>query len=139
MGAHSNDAANHARDIFMYQETVQLVMKWIDSLPPKERKRTVMVSTSDHETGGLTLARQLDPTRYPTYAYYPSALENVTRSTIFLGEHILTRAETGGGEVEESWLREEIFGKGLGIVDGTEDEVRRVLAVQEDAMKLDNV
>ncbi|KAL7415153.1 alkaline-phosphatase-like protein [Mrakia frigida] len=140
MGAHSNDPANHARDIFMYQETVQLVLDWIDALPAKERARTVMLSTSDHETGGLTLARQLDPSIYPTYAYYPSALENVTRSTIFLGEHILTRAESRGGEdVEESWVKEQIFGKGLGIEDGTDEELERVRAVQGDAVKLDNV
>lgn len=127
-------------DIFMYQETVQLVLDWIDALPAKERARTVMLSTSDHETGGLTLARQLDPSIYPTYAYYPSALENVTRSTIFLGEHILTRAESRGGEdVEESWVKEQIFGKGLGIEDGTDEELERVRAVQGDAVKLDNV
>ena len=47
MGAHSNDPANHARDVFAYQETVQVVLDWIDALPPKEKARTVMISVSD--------------------------------------------------------------------------------------------
>lgn len=139
MGAHSNDPANHARDIFQYQETVQMVLNWIDGLPADERALTTMISVSDHETGGIALARQLDPSVYPTYAYFPSALENVTHSTIYLGEHVVARGKSGGGVVEEKWLREEIFGKGLGIEDGTEEEVRRVMEVMGDATKLDNV
>ena len=63
---------------------------------------------------------------YPTYAYFPDQLENVTHSTIFLGEHVVSRAANSGGEIDEKWLKEEIFGRGLGIHDGTEEEVKAV-------------
>lgn len=89
-----------------------------------------------HETGGLALARQLDPAVYPTYAYYPEHLENVTHSTIFLGEHIASRA-ANGGQIHDDWLTEEIFGNGLGVRDASEDEVKRVKGVKEDPVLLD--
>lgn len=93
-----------------------------------------------HETGGLALARQLDPLVYPTYAYFPEKLENVTHSTIYLGEHVVTRAANSGGEVDERWLREEIFGRGLGIEDATEEEVRNVQkGGRQDSVEVDRV
>ena len=38
-----------------------------------------MVSTSDHETGGLAVARQLHET-YPDYLWYPGVLANASHS-----------------------------------------------------------
>lgn len=47
MAAHSNDPANHAREVFAYQETVQVVLNWINALSPREKANTVMISVSD--------------------------------------------------------------------------------------------
>ncbi|PVU86888.1 hypothetical protein BB561_006511 [Smittium simulii] len=49
---HANDLGTHLREIFEYWETIKLVSEYIDAHPD-----TVMVSTSDHECGGLTLGR----------------------------------------------------------------------------------
>lgn len=56
--SHLNDPACHAREIEEYQKTIDRVLDWVES-SNKRGDRTLLVSTSDHETGGLALARQL--------------------------------------------------------------------------------
>lgn len=64
--AHQNDPACHAREIEAYQQAIEDVARWVEK-KNRAGERTILISTSDHETGGLTLARQLGPK-------YPSAL-----------------------------------------------------------------
>jgi len=47
---HTNDPPAHYRDILAYQEAVKVVMDFA-----KKDGNTIVVSVSDHETGGLTL------------------------------------------------------------------------------------
>lgn len=70
--AHQNDPAAHVGDILAYHQTVQYVTKWVKEQNEKG-VRTVMISVSDHETGGLALGRQLTPA-YPEYAWYVLSL-----------------------------------------------------------------
>jgi hypothetical protein len=49
-----NDPAAHVHDIWEYQQTVELVKNFVNEHP-----NTVLVSTSDHETGGFTAGRQV--------------------------------------------------------------------------------
>ncbi|CED83628.1 alkaline phosphatase [Phaffia rhodozyma] len=120
MAGHSNDPGAHAEEIFEYQRTVAVVRKWIKDHPSCN---TQLISVSDHETGGLSLARQLSPYHYPVYNWYPQALKNVTHSTAALGQLILAHSKLHQGEIQEDWLKEEIFKQGLGIMDATHDEV----------------
>jgi alkaline phosphatase len=46
-----------------YQKTIELVKKYVDEHPD-----TIMISTSDHETGGLALARQ-ETSAFPEYLW----------------------------------------------------------------------
>lgn len=64
MAAHSNDPAAHIHEILAYQETVAAVKKFVEANP-----NTVVVSVSDHETGGLSVAHQLG-VEYPEYKWY---------------------------------------------------------------------
>ncbi|PVU99767.1 hypothetical protein BB560_005449 [Smittium megazygosporum] len=66
---HENDAGAHFREIVEYWETIKLVSDYIDEHPD-----TVMVSTSDHETGGLGLGRNNQ------YWVYPLVYANQTMS-----------------------------------------------------------
>lgn len=66
MAGHNNDPVGHVSDMLAYHETVRFVMDWVDEANAAGRQ-TVVVSVSDHETGGLSLGRQLG-TRYPEYA-----------------------------------------------------------------------
>jgi alkaline phosphatase len=61
--SYRNDAPAHVHDILEYQNTIDLVKKYVDEHPD-----TIMISTSDHETGGLSLARQIS-TKYPDYLW----------------------------------------------------------------------
>lgn len=62
--AHQNDPACHAREIEAYQQTIEKVSSWVEE-KNKGGEETILISTSDHETGGLTLGRQLGPD-YPS-------------------------------------------------------------------------
>jgi alkaline phosphatase len=58
-----NDAAAHLYEIMEYQHTVELVKDFVRNNPD-----TVLISTSDHETGGLTVGRQVG-SAYPEYKW----------------------------------------------------------------------
>lgn len=48
MAAHENDAPAHWREIESYQSTIAFVKKFVDENP-----NTLLISTSDHETGSF--------------------------------------------------------------------------------------
>jgi alkaline phosphatase len=58
-----NDPATHVHEILEYQQTAELVKAFVRNNPD-----TVMISTSDHETGGLTVGRQVGED-YPEYKW----------------------------------------------------------------------
>jgi len=51
--AHANDPVAQVHEILAYDRTVQAVLEYLDSSDVEG----IMVSTSDHETGGLSTAR----------------------------------------------------------------------------------
>lgn len=115
MAAHSNDAATHVHEILEYQNTIELVKKYVDEHPD-----TIMISTSDHETGGLSLARQVSKT-YPEYLWYPDVLTKVKTSTVKLANSIKSQS-TISRDYIESVLKEK-----LGITDATEKEIKQLM------------
>lgn len=67
--AHGNDAPAHLRDILAYDEAVAAVVAWAEA-----DGATLVVSTADHETGGLTLGAG------GVYAWDPAPLMAATVS-----------------------------------------------------------
>lgn len=59
-----------------YLEAVKVVIDFA-----KERKNVLVISTSDHETGGLTLGRTLPTDVYPEYAWYPEVVLKCKKSS----------------------------------------------------------
>ncbi|KAI8366107.1 alkaline phosphatase [Radiomyces spectabilis] len=116
MAAHSNDAATHLHDILEYQNVIQLVKQFVDEHPD-----TMLISTSDHETGGLSLARQVSP-KYPKYLWYPDVLTRVKQSSIALAEQIMRERKLDDRQYLQSILRTE-----LGIDDFTEQEMQTLM------------
>ncbi|KAH8551104.1 alkaline phosphatase [Umbelopsis sp. PMI_123] len=121
MAAHSNDAAAHLQDIYAYHDTVEMVKNFVDENPG-----TILISTSDHETGGFTLARQVSDA-YPKYLWYPDVLSRVKNSTIVLANAI--HSLKGSSNVEQKKLvAESIVTEGLGITDATDEEMEFLLS-----------
>ncbi|KAM0755920.1 alkaline phosphatase-like protein [Meredithblackwellia eburnea MCA 4105] len=116
MAGHNNDPTGHISDILAYHTTIAFLKNWVDEANANGSP-TMLISVSDHETGGLSLARQLG-TKYPEYLWYPDALANATHSTSWLGEKIAHYPD-----VTRQWLKDEIYEKGLGITDVSEAEI----------------
>ncbi|KAJ3212197.1 hypothetical protein HDU67_003974 [Dinochytrium kinnereticum] len=80
MAAHSNDPATHVREILEYNNAISVVQKWVQKTPG-----SVMISVSDHETGGMSVAKQLTEA-YPDYKWNPDALERVKNSSVVIAK-----------------------------------------------------
>lgn len=137
-----------------YQSTVQYVQQWVDD-QNEMGNPTMLISVSDHETGGLALGRQLGE-EYPEYLWcvffacslaqtaayvrdpppraprrYPDALANATHSTPYLGDRLASEYPSA----TRDWVISELFEKGLGITDATSEEVDRVWQQRQDAYR----
>jgi len=63
---HNNDPAAQVREVLAYDKTFQKMVEWAE----KSDVQTVVVSTSDHETGGLAAARRKHtPLKSPGTSY----------------------------------------------------------------------
>lgn len=138
--AHENDPACHAFEAAAYQRAIAAVQEWVDEHNNAE-EQTILVSTSDHETGGLTLGRQLT-SAYPNYAYYPERLIHAKASAVTLSRKLLAHvANLHTDPMDEpahsklaDWVRVHILGnEGAGFGPETggpvrDDEVDTVLA-----------
>jgi alkaline phosphatase len=70
---HANDAAAHVRDVLAYDEAVAVALNFA-----RQDGQTLVVSVSDHETGGLSLGRNVDG--QGIYAWHPEVLARVRAS-----------------------------------------------------------
>ncbi|KAF9133600.1 hypothetical protein BGX30_012218 [Mortierella sp. GBA39] len=131
MGAHNNDPVAHVHEILEYHKTIQVVKEFVANNPD-----TIMISTSDHETGGFTLGLQPDPNTYPDYLWRPEVISRAKVSTeILTRDLILFHAANKNDDAlniqgqgsrrgrTHDFVRKEILDKGLGITDATEEEI----------------
>ncbi|KAH8673856.1 alkaline-phosphatase-like protein [Xylariales sp. PMI_506] len=120
--AHINDAAAQVREVLEYDKTFKHVVEFLE----ESKTPGVLVATSDHETGGLAVARQLTPD-YPDYVWYPSVLANASTSSLYLAHQLhqyLRINDTGLSEKDlKLYINEHFVIPGLGIVDATDEEL----------------
>lgn len=119
----SNDPATQLEEVREYQHTVDAVMKFVQANPG-----TVLVATSDHETGGLTVGRQVTE-GYPEYEWKPEALTKVKNSSEILTWQWM-QAISEGKDTRE-FLVEAIIKDGTGVQDPTDAEIDRLWAWKE--------
>src|SRR5271170_2209630 len=81
MASHSNDPVGHVHEVLAFNSAFHIARKFI------EKEGGVLISTSDHETGGISVGRQVTTT-YPEYVWYPEVLGNASHSTEYLGYQI---------------------------------------------------
>jgi len=109
---HANDAATAVQEVLGHDEAFAIALEYA-----KAHGNTIIISTSDHETGGLTLGMQTNftPGAYPTYAYYPDLLFAFNASCDTMASRILA-----GGDIRT------VIASATNIVDLTDDEVATI-------------
>ncbi|CEP10665.1 hypothetical protein [Parasitella parasitica] len=116
MAAHNNDPAAHFHEILEYHRAVELVKKFVDENP-----NTVVISTSDHETGGFTAGRQVGED-YPEYKWNPEVVHRVRNSS-----EALANAWAASANVRsQGYLKKVLIQSGLGIQDATSQEIEKI-------------
>jgi alkaline phosphatase len=117
---HFNDPAAQVREVLEFDKTFKAVLDFIAD----SKTETVLVSTSDHETGGLATAIQ-EPGHLPVYNWYPRALAKASSSTEFLAAKLRTHAATTSSTKAElkEWINKELVVPGLGISNASDDEL----------------
>jgi len=123
---HSNDPAAQVHEVLAYDKTFARVLKWVES------HDAVLVSTSDHETGGLATARQIHET-YPDYLWYPEVLANASHSSAYLAAAYRDYDPSTSDTKEDEFIRTTLLKEGSGIVDTTEDEIKALKAHKLDS------
>jgi alkaline phosphatase len=102
--APANDAAAHLHDILAFNAAVAGALDFA-----ARDGQTLVVSTSDHETGGLTIGRSVDGRA--VYAWEPEVLARVQHSNEYMGRQLLR-----GDSLED------VIRGGTGLEDITGDE-----------------
>lgn len=117
---HINDPAAQVHEVLEYDKTFKAVLDFIE----QSDTETVLVATSDHETGGLATALQ-EPGHLPVYNWYPEVLNRASASCERLSQKLQTRVstETESEDQLKTWINKKLLQDGLGIKDATDDEL----------------
>ena len=121
---HGNDPAAQVREVLAHDEAFAAVLDFLD----RDDTPGVLVSTSDHETGGLATARQLGK-EYPHYYWFPGVLANASHSAEY-GAHKWNQYLQSASHASRSEKRStvaEIIKNDLGIHDYSTEEVDSVI------------
>lgn len=121
---HANDPAAQVHEVLAYDKAMAAVLDFIEG----SETPTLMVSTSDHETGGLATARQLHST-YPQYLWYPGVLANVSHSASHTSHQYHAHLDSVANESREDLAAylNELVSQNLGCQDPTESEINALV------------
>ncbi|KAL1997954.1 hypothetical protein VTN02DRAFT_351 [Thermoascus thermophilus] len=124
---HGNDPAAQVHEVLAYDRAFAAVLDFLE----KDSTPGVLISTSDHETGGLAAARQLHKS-YPDYKWLPGVLANASHSSEYLHDKLTRYLRGDDGKpldtrARRRYVREELLEKDLGVTDATADEVDAIL------------
>lgn len=133
--AHNNDPIGHFYDIVQYNDMFQAVTEWVDKNEDGKANdpHYVVLSTSDHECGGLTLAEQRIEDEEAEYLWYPDVLYNAKHSTEFLAAQYLAWAKNNTVEADQiSYMRDTIIKDNLAVPNVQDDEVQRAFDLSKE-------
>lgn len=122
---HANDPAAQVREVVAHDEAFAAVLQFLED----DDTEGVLVSTSDHETGGLAVARQLTET-YPQYRWFPEVLANASHSYEFLAREwakYLESSSTSVSRKEKAAKLADLVIEGLGITDYSDKEIDAII------------
>lgn len=115
---HANDPAAQVHEVLAYDKAFAAVLEFLE----QSSTPGVLVATSDHETGGLVTARQLQP-EYPDYLWLPGVLANASHSGEFLSKNLQQYLSTESDHSKQRKYARKLLEKGLGVMDATDEEV----------------
>ncbi|KCV68297.1 hypothetical protein H696_05216 [Fonticula alba] len=121
LAAHDQDPGAHVHDILMYNRAVDRARAFVDEHPG-----TVLISVSDHETGGLTAGAEVGASP-KSYLWHPGVLAAVQRSTDFVAAELFTfeRANSPTQEAMEAHVVATL-GQAFRVTDLTPAEVTAI-------------
>jgi alkaline phosphatase len=122
---HANDPAAQVHEVLAYDRAMAAVLDFIKH----ESTPTLMVATSDHETGGLAVARQLHR-EYPPYLWYPGVLANASHSASYVAHEYHNHLRQSSSEPSED-LRTyltSLSSRTLGVADCAAAELDALIA-----------
>lgn len=122
---HGNDPAAQVHEVMAYDRAFAAVVDFLE----KDSTPGVLVSTSDHETGGLAAARQLHKT-YPEYLWLPGVLANASHSSEYayakLKEYNAGTGKKGKNSKQKEFIQT-LLNQDFGIQDSTDKEIDLLL------------
>lgn len=123
-GGHFNDPVAQANEVLAFDKAFKAVAEFADSIA--DDADTIMLSTSDHETGGLSVSKQLQPT-YPDYIWYPEILVNAKKTSEYVTKKIMEIYQNTPEKISLEFLTD-LIASDFGVEDLTTDEVQLVLS-----------
>jgi len=107
--AHLNDPVGHLAETVEYYKTIQVVKDFV-----KKNPDTVMISVSDHETGGLVLGKDVmigGQRKNPDWR--PEVIQRAKLSALRAAERVI--AFKGDKAARKAFIEGEILAKGFGV------------------------
>lgn len=115
---HANDPAAQVHEVLAYDKAFSSVLEFLE----KDNTPGVLVGTSDHETGGLSVARQLHE-EYPDYLWYPAMLGNASHSAEWMTSQYYDHKSHAANDDMTKYLNDLVH-KGLGLEDVSKEELK---------------
>jgi alkaline phosphatase len=123
---HANDPAAQVHEVLAHDEAFAAVLDFLEH----DDVEGVLVGTSDHETGGLSIAVQLHD-EYPHYRWFPEVLANASYSAEYLQHkwHLWLQGEGSKANrlVKRKYILKELIENGLGIKDATDEDADAII------------
>jgi alkaline phosphatase len=122
---HGNDPAAQVHEVLAHDQAFAAALDFLD----KDSTEGVLLSTSDHETGGLATARQLTQ-EYPHYYWFPGVLANVTHSAehcAYKWREYLNSDSTTASRADKKAVVSDLISSDLGLNDYTPEEVDSII------------
>jgi alkaline phosphatase len=119
---HANDPAAHLWDTLAYDEAWKVAIDFA-----MQDGETLVVGTSDHETGGLSLGAPMTGRTGSGYAYDPTQLAGISSSIPKFVSEITARIESGL-IVNREWLMGELQSRFQLVPDSVEGAINTIVS-----------
>lgn len=123
---HANDPAAQVHEVLAHDEAFAAVLDFLQH----DDTEGVLVSTSDHETGGLATAVQLQE-EYPQYHWFPEALARASHSAEYLQNTWFQWLQGEGSRtnrlIQRKYILNQLIRDGLGIDNATDADADAII------------